>query len=65
MTSSVTTAPDGGAGSAPAPPAGAVRRWASNGGLLRWLGRVAAVIPLLMLGFVLITLVIQAIPAIK
>src|SRR5450755_969909 len=66
MTSSVTTAPDGGAGSAPAPRAGAaLRRWVSNGGLLRWIGRVTAVIPLLMLGFVLITLIIQAIPAIK
>ncbi len=66
MTTSAMTGPDGGAGSAPAPPSGrGLRGWMSNGGLIRWLGRIGAVIPLLMLGFVLITLIIQALPAIK
>ena len=36
-----------------------------NGDLIRWLGRVGAVVPLLMLGFVLVTLIVEAIPAIK
>jgi phosphate transport system permease protein len=33
--------------------------------VIRWLGRGGAVVPVLMLGFVLITLVLQAIPAIQ
>src|SRR5712691_7533036 len=33
--------------------------------MIRWSGRIGAVIPLLMLGFVLITLLAEAIPAIK
>jgi phosphate transport system permease protein len=36
-----------------------------NGDLIRWLGRAGAVIPLLMLGFVLVTLIVQAVPAIS
>jgi phosphate transport system permease protein len=36
-----------------------------NGDLIRWLGRAGAVIPLLMLGFVLVTLIVQAAPAIS
>ncbi|MGO8978460.1 MAG: phosphate ABC transporter permease subunit PstC [Streptosporangiaceae bacterium] len=66
MTTSAPTAPDGGAGSPPARPSGgALRAWTSGGGLIRSLGRVGAVVPLLMLGFVFITLVVQAIPALK
>ncbi len=36
-----------------------------NGDLIRWLGRGGAVIPVLMLAFVLVTLVVKAIPAIQ
>ena len=36
-----------------------------NGALVKWLGRGGAVVPVLMLVFVLVTLIIQAIPAIK
>src|SRR5450755_4521457 len=66
MATSATAAPDGGAGYQPAPrPGRSLRNWISNGGLIRWLGRVGSVVPLLMLGFVFITLIIQAIPAIR
>src|SRR5450755_76401 len=66
MATSARTAPDGGAGYPPAPrPGGSLRDWVRNGGLIRWLGLVGAVIPLLMLGFVLITLILQAIPGIR
>lgn len=33
--------------------------------MIRWAGGAAAVIPLLALGFVLVTLVIEALPAIR
>ena len=66
MATSATTAPDGGAGTPPPRrDGGALRGWVRNGSLIKWLGRVGAVVPLLMLGFVFITLVVQAIPAIK
>ncbi|VBA48525.1 Phosphate transport system permease protein PstC 1 [Mycobacterium attenuatum] len=36
-----------------------------DGSMIRWAGGAAAVIPLLALGFVLVTLVIEALPAIR
>jgi phosphate transport system permease protein len=58
--------PAGGAGTPPLRrPGGALRSWVRNGDLIRWLGRGGAVVPVLMLGFVLLTLIIKAIPAIR
>ncbi len=42
-----------------------LRSTVRNGDILRWLGRGGAVVPLLMLVFVLVTLIIKAIPAIQ
>jgi len=56
--------PEGGTASpSPRRLGGAVRGWFRNGGLVRWLGRGGAVIPLLMLLSVLALLVVKAIPA--
>ncbi len=58
--------PDGGAGfPPPRRPGGAIRTRVHNGDLIRWLGRAGAVIPLLALGFILITLIVESFPAIK
>jgi phosphate transport system permease protein len=58
--------PDGGAGSpSPRRLGGALGAPLRNGSVIRWLGFGGAVIPLLMLGAVLITLIIRAIPAIE
>jgi phosphate transport system permease protein len=66
MAATAPTAPSGGADSPPLRrPGGSFRNFIRNGGLVMWLGRGGAVVPVLMLGFVLITLIIQAIPAIK
>jgi phosphate transport system permease protein len=67
VTASVPTVqPDGGAGSPPPRRlGGALRAWLRNGAPIRWLGRGGAVIPLIMLVFVLVTLVIKAIPALR
>jgi phosphate transport system permease protein len=66
MATTAPTAPSGGAASPPLRrPGASLRSFIRNGGLVMWLGRGGAVVPVLMLGFVLITLVIQAIPAIK
>jgi phosphate transport system permease protein len=63
--SAPTVRPGGGAGNPPLRRVGAaLRNSLRNGDLIRWLGRTGAVVPVLMLGFVLVTLVIQAIPAI-
>jgi phosphate transport system permease protein len=65
MAATAPTAPSGGADNPPLRrPGASVRNFIRNGGLVMWLGRGGAVVPVLMLGFVLITLVIQAIPAI-
>jgi phosphate transport system permease protein len=59
--------PGGGAGSSVLLPrrlATAVRVRFRNGDGLRWLGRVSALVPTLALGFILVTLLIEAIPAI-
>jgi len=53
------------AASAPTVPGAALRNFVRNGGLIRWLGRGGAVVPVLMLLFVLVTLIIQAVPAIR
>lgn len=43
----------------------ALRTRVRNGDLLRWTGRGVAVLPALALGFILVTLLIEALPAIK
>jgi phosphate transport system permease protein len=60
------TGPDGGAG-APLPrrAGAAFRAAARRGDVLRWLGGIGAVIPLLALGFILVALLIDAIPALR
>ena len=64
--SAPTVQPDGGAGSPLLRRLGAwLRARLRNGDLIRWLGRGGAVVPVLMLGFVLVTLIIEAIPAIR
>src|ERR1700689_1187227 len=63
-TSAPAAAPDGGTDlSSPRRPGGALRKWIRNGDPIRWLGRGGAVVPVLMLAFVLVTLIIKAIPA--
>jgi phosphate transport system permease protein len=58
--------PDGGAGTPPLRRLGArLRGSLRDGNVIRWLGRGGAVVPVLMLGFVLVTLIVQAIPAIR
>jgi len=63
--------PDGGAGSPLPRPVGAARVRAAlsaavrRGVILRWLGGTGAVIPVLALAFILVVLLIQAIPAIQ
>jgi phosphate transport system permease protein len=66
-TSAPAVGPEGGAGRPPLPRrlAAAVRRWVASGKLIQWLGGGGAVIPVLALGFVLVTLLIEALPAIK
>jgi phosphate transport system permease protein len=66
MAATAPTAPSGGAGNPPLRrPGASLRNFVRTGRLVMWLGRGGAVVPVLMLGFVLITLVIQAIPAIE
>jgi phosphate transport system permease protein len=66
MATTAPTVPSGGAGHPPLRgPGTALRNFIRNGDLIKWLGRGGAVVPVLMLGFVLITLVLQAIPAIR
>jgi phosphate transport system permease protein len=66
MTASVPTAqPDGGAGTPPLRRPGALRAIVRNGSVFRWLGLGGAVVPVLMLAFVLVTLIFKAIPAFR
>ena len=67
MASSVPTAqPDGGAGIPPLRrPGAALRGIIRNGSAIRWLGLGGAVVPVLMLAFVLVTLIIKSIPAFR
>ena len=64
---SPAAAQEGGAGAVPLPRrlAAAARRWLRSGGALRSLGGAGAVLPSLALGFILVTLLIEALPAIK
>ena len=57
--------PDGGAGNPLLRRPGGTRSPLRVSGLIRWAGLGGAIIPLLLLGFILITLLIEAIPAIK
>jgi phosphate transport system permease protein len=57
--------PEGGAGFPPPRGRGALRTRLSNAEPIRWLGLGGAVIPLLMLVFVLATLIVKAIPALR
>lgn len=68
MASSTTpmVGPEGGAGTPLPRRAGSALRSAVRRGLiLRWLGGIGAVIPLLALGFILVVLLVDAIPAIR
>lgn len=63
---SLPTTPDGGAVQPPPRPAGsAFRNWLRNGYLFRWIGLGGALIPTLMLGFILVVLFVKAWPAIQ
>jgi len=42
-----------------------LRTWLRNGYFVRWLGLIGAVIPTLMLGFILVILLVKAVPAIR
>jgi phosphate transport system permease protein len=56
---------DGGAAQPPPRPAGsALRRWVRNGSIVRWIGLGGALIPALMLAFILVILILKAWPAI-
>ncbi len=63
---SVPAVPEGGAAQPPPLPAGsAFRRWLRSGSFLRWLGLGGALIPTLMLAFILVVLFVKAWPAIR
>jgi phosphate transport system permease protein len=49
----------------PRPPGSAFRRWMRSGSIIRWLGLGGALIPALMLAFILVVLSIKAWPAIQ
>jgi phosphate transport system permease protein len=58
--------PGGGADlSSPRGLGAALRRRIRNGDIIRWLGRICAILPACALGFILIVLLVKAIPAIK
>jgi phosphate transport system permease protein len=67
MASTPVAEPSGGAGSVPSPRGlgGTLRGFVKGGGLVRWTGRTGAMIPVLALGFILVVLIIEAIPAIR
>jgi phosphate transport system permease protein len=64
-TSAPAAGPGGGADNPLLRRPGATRKRLRFSGLIRWAGLGGAIIPLLLLGFILITLLIEAIPAIK
>jgi len=64
-TSAPAAGPGGGAGNPLLRRPGATRGRLRFSGLIRWAGLGGAIIPLLLLAFILITLLIEAIPAIK
>jgi phosphate transport system permease protein len=59
--------PDGEAGSRPLPRrvGAAILASLRGDGALRWTGRIVALLPAMALGFILVTLIVEAIPAIK
>jgi phosphate transport system permease protein len=61
--SAPTAQPDGGAGTPPLRRPGALRATIRNGSVIRWLGLSGAVVPVLMLAFVLVALILKSIPA--
>jgi phosphate transport system permease protein len=63
--SAPTALPDGGAGTPPLRRPGALRTVIRNGSVIRWLGLGGAVVPVLMLAFVLLTLILKSIPAFR
>jgi phosphate transport system permease protein len=68
MASSTTpvTGPGGGADTPlPRRAGGAIRAAVRRGDMLRWLGGVGAVIPVAALGFILLVLLVQALPALR
>ena len=63
---SIPTTPDGGAARpSPRPGGSGFRNWMRNGYLFRWIGLGGALLPTLMLGFILVVLVVKAWPAIQ
>ncbi len=63
---SIPMTPEGGAAQPPPRPAGSgFRNWMRNGHLFRWVGLGGALIPTLMLGFILVVLFVKAWPAIQ
>jgi phosphate transport system permease protein len=63
---SIPAVPEGGAAQPPPRPAGsAFRHPMRNGAFIRWLGLGGALIPTLMLGFILVVLFVKAWPAIR
>jgi phosphate transport system permease protein len=63
---SIPAVPDGGAAQPPPRPAGSgFRHPMRNGAFIRWLGLGGALIPTLMLGFILVVLFVKAWPAIR
>jgi phosphate transport system permease protein len=63
--SAPTVLPDGGAGTPPLRRPGALRTVIRNGSVIRWLGLGGAVVPVLMLVFVLATLILKSVPAFR
>ena len=67
MTSTPTARPEGEAGSGPLPRrlGAGLRARVRDGHLVRWLGGIGSLLPVLALAFVLVALLIEALPAIK
>src|SRR3989442_9291569 len=60
------SARDGGAAQPPPGPRGsALHRWMRSGSFIRWLGLGGALVPTLMLAFILVVLIVKAWPAIQ
>ena len=66
-TSAPVVQPEGGAGTRPLPRrvGAALRAQVRSGALIRWLGGIGALLPVLALGFILVVLFLKAVPAIK
>ncbi len=66
-TSASAGTPDRGAGPGPLPRrvGGPLRAWVRNGQFVQWIGGVGALLPVLALAFILVTLVLEAFPALS